>query len=105
MRALSLSGAAAVLLVPAAISLSGPTVAQPVPCAGRDEMLGRLSDEYAESVVARGLTNNGTLLEVTATADGRTWTIVLTAPEGSACLVAAGEAWQAVEPRPRGESM
>lgn len=105
MRALSLFCAAMTVLVPAAISGSGPAVAQQVPCAARHEILGRLSEEFAESVVARGLTNDGTLLEVTATADGRSWTIVLTAPGGSACLVAAGEAWQTVAPRPRGESM
>lgn len=91
-----LSAPFAALTFSAAISIPGSTFAQSAACADRDRILERLASDYAESVVARGLTNAGTLLEVTATQDGETWTIVVTAPDGPACLVAAGEAWQPV---------
>ena len=94
-----------IMVIFAAISFSGSAFAQPVPCAERTEILGRLSADYAESVVAQGLTSQGTLLEVTAASDGATWTALVTVPDGPTCLVAAGEGWQAVAPRPSGKSM
>jgi hypothetical protein len=35
----------------------------------------------------------GRLLEVFATGSGSTWTIVMTRPDGTSCVVASGEAW------------
>jgi len=89
----------------AAVGLAASAHARSLPCAAREDVLGRLGREFGEYVVARGLTTSGNLLEIAATADGRTWTIIVSMPEGATCLVAAGEAWQTVEPRARGESM
>lgn len=85
--------------------LASPAHARPLPCAERNDVIGRLGREYGESVVARGLTARGNLLEITAAADGRSWTIIVSTPGGATCLVTAGEAWQAVEPQAPGESM
>jgi len=47
--------------------------------------------------VALGVTNNGGLVEVLSTNEGTTWSIIVTAPDGKSCLVAAGEGWRALE--------
>ncbi len=33
------------------------------------------------------------MVEIYATDDGATWTMVVTTPEGQSCVVASGEAW------------
>ncbi len=69
-----------------------PAAAQ-IACTARGEVAERLAGEYAEAPVAAGLTSSGAVIEVFTRDDGATWTIVLTKPEGTSCLVAAGEAW------------
>ena len=44
--------------------------------------------------MAVGVTNKGALVEVLTSADGGTWTIIVTTPQGMSCLVAAGEGWR-----------
>lgn len=51
---------------------------------------------YGEHPVGRGVTTAGALLEVVATADGSTWTILVTLPSGPTCLVADGAGWEAL---------
>ena len=85
---LALAAVAAFFVVPA------QTAPQ---CNTRDYVLGLLSDKYTESVIALGLANNGNLVEVLATGDGATWSIIITTPQGMSCLVAAGEGWQALK--------
>ena len=36
-------------------------------------------------------------MEVLTSPDGGTWTIIVTTPQGFACLVAAGEGWHPLE--------
>jgi hypothetical protein len=57
-------------------------------------MVAALGERYGEATVGIGLASNGALLELLASADGATWTIIQTAPSGLACLLAAGESWQ-----------
>ncbi len=59
-------------------------------------MLGHLAQKYQEVPVAIGVTNRGGLVEVLTTGDGKTWTIIISTPDGQSCLVAAGEGWRAV---------
>ncbi len=63
----------------------------------RDRVLTHLAEKYGEAPVAVGLTSAGGLVEVLTTDDGRTWTIIVTTPQGISCLVAAGEGWRDVE--------
>lgn len=69
-----------------------PAAAEKV-CSERSTFLDRLSHLYAEKPVALGLLSGGNVLEVLASKDG-SWTILVTRPNGDACIVAAGEAWQ-----------
>lgn len=67
-------------------------------CGHRADVLQELSNRYKEVPVALGLASNGDLLEVFSSNGGATWTIIVTSPDGTSCLVAAGEDWQPTKP-------
>jgi len=83
----------AMLLVAAAL---GPTAAHAAPqiCGARAELLAELTKRYSEAPVAVGLANSGVLVEVLSSDHGSTWTIIVSQPDGTSCLVAAGKEWQ-----------
>ncbi len=85
------------LLLMGAVLISRPASAQSaaagLPRAALVELLG---DGYAEVPVAFGLAKNGGLIEVFASADGATWTMVLSMPNGLSYVVTTGEAWTPV---------
>ncbi len=66
-------------------------------CNDRDKALALLTNKYQEAPVGIGVSNTGKLVELLTTADGRTWTIIETTPDGRTCLVASGEGWRKVE--------
>lgn len=83
-----------------AATLSLPTTAsaaQPVNCGPRNALLKELANKYSEAPVAVGLSNSGALVEVLTSDRGDTWTILVSKPDGTSCLVAAGEEWQALK--------
>ena len=82
------------LALTASLLLASPAASQQPKCDARDRVMSHLATQYDETPVAVGVTNRGTLLEVLSTANGSTWTIVVTMPDGISCLVAAGEGWQ-----------
>jgi len=66
-------------------------------CGPRTALLDKLAKEYREAPTAIGLASTGTLVEVLTSEDGATWTIVVSRPDGTSCLVAAGQEWQALK--------
>ncbi len=73
--------------------------AQPNPsCTDRATALSHLESKYQEAPVAIGLARNGGVIEVLANESGGTWSIILMMPDGTACMVAAGEHWEPVQP-------
>lgn len=62
-------------------------------CTERPDAVADLSSNYAEAPVARGVANNGRVLEVLASRSGKSWSILVTTPGGVACLLATGENW------------
>ncbi len=62
----------------------------------RGEIVDQLAGQYAEAPVAMGLASNGGVIELFTSADGATWTLVLTMPDGLSRMVAAGESWTTV---------
>jgi hypothetical protein len=66
-------------------------------CGKRDDVVAQLSNKYKEAPAAVGLANGGALVEVLTSEDGATWTIVVSSPDGTTCLVAAGQEWQALK--------
>lgn len=65
-------------------------------CVPRAALVEQLRDGHAEQPVAMGLDNSGVVVEVFAATGGKTWTIVVTRPNGLACLMAAGQGWETV---------
>ncbi len=82
----------------ALIAASADGAAQQSPCNQRDKVLGHLAQKYQELPVAVGVTNRGALVEVLSTEDGKTWTIIISSPDGQACMVASGEGWRGLPP-------
>lgn len=62
-------------------------------CGDRERIVSRLADKYGETRQSMGLNHNNGVLEVFASDETGTWTIILTMPTGMACLLAAGESW------------
>ena len=93
-----LAGCAAhdkVLVEPAAV----PRTAEPStqPCDLHEKVTAHLAKKYGEAVTALGVSNYGALVEVLANLETGTWTIIVTAPGGPACLVGAGEGWRTID--------
>ncbi len=59
-------------------------------CAPREAIVERLAAVYAESLTARGLQTGELLLEVWASAETGTFTVLMTSTNGVSCVVAAG---------------
>ena len=72
-------------------------------CGDRERVVAYLEKEWGETQRAFGIAGDRQLLELFAS-EGGSWTILLTSPRGSTCLMAAGRAFQAVEPEvPKGD--
>lgn len=84
------------LLAVAIFAGAAPAGANGLPphCAKRGDLYQQLAQRFQEAPVARGLANNGALVEVFSAPDGGTWTVTITMPNGVACMVAAGDDWE-----------
>ena len=65
-------------------------------CAERSVVLNELGARYHETRHAMGLAGNSTMMELFASAETGTWTLTVTAPDGTTCLVASGDGFQSV---------
>lgn len=88
-------------LAAAAIGLTatfgGATTAeaqQTTNCALRDAVIDILAEGYGESRQSMGLGANNSVVEVFASEATGSWTITVTSPNGIACLVASGQAYE-----------
>ena len=84
----------AVSAMPVAAASPAATASGLPPCGSRPEILKQLSSRFKEAPVALGLAKDGSVVEVLTTDDGETWTILVSQPNGSSCLVAIGEGWE-----------
>jgi hypothetical protein len=87
----------AALLFTVALGVPMTAMAAPANCGPRSELLKALAKQYKEAPTAVGLSNTGALVEVLTSDRGSTWTILVSKPDGTSCLVAAGEEWQALK--------
>ena len=101
-RFLSFAGA---LLVAASAVAADPSASQSPntnapnqECSKRSDILRHLSHRFSEAPVAMGVATNGGLLEVLTSNSGSSWTIIVTMPDGTACMVAAGQSWENLPP-------
>jgi len=56
-------------------------------------MVVKLKKKYGESERGMGLSGTEVLIEVWSSEKTGTWTIVMTRPNGIACVMAAGDSW------------
>ena len=91
---------AAVLSLTLQLGAGTTATAQSV-CMAHAEVEKQLGTNYAESPVALGLASNGSVFEIFSTAHGTSWTMVITLPNGTSCLLAEGEAWENVPKVPK----
>ena len=77
---------------------SGPAAAQSL-CGQRADMLNGLDGAYTEAPSAMGLSNGGGVVEILTSPKGKTWTIIVTLPNGTSCLIVAGENWERQDER------
>jgi hypothetical protein len=94
-------------LVTAASALAGqpvetqPNIQQTTPpqapqrtCLSHDSAGAKLRQEFGEKVLGRGVSNDGTLLEIFMAQKDGTFTVIKTTPDGTSCVVDFGEGWQ-----------
>jgi hypothetical protein len=74
-------------------------------CGKRETIIQSLGGKYNEVSVAIGLANTGSMIEVLSSPSGDTWTIIQTFPNGTTCLIAAGEYWEAIKPILKGDEL
>jgi len=77
-------------------------VPQQVPCGERTAMLGHLAEKYGETAIGIGLSEEGNAVELLISKDGKSWSILLTSPDGKSCLVSSGAHWQRAKQAPTG---
>lgn len=59
----------------------------------RTQLVRLLEQRYGESSVSAGIAQNGGVVELLTSADGSTWTLLITRPDGSTQVIATGESW------------
>jgi hypothetical protein len=91
--------------VPTAVAAAPQDIPGGPVCGARGEIGAALADGYGEARAGLGLAGNGAVVELFRSAEGETFTIIMTAPSGWTCLLAAGEDWEAVPPPPAGRAM
>lgn len=74
-------------------ALAGPLAAQsaPGPCRERDFFVEQLTDTYEEEPVAGGLQSDTALVEIWASRETGTFTILVTGANGRSCVVFTGD--------------
>ncbi len=63
-------------------------------CELRDKLIKKLEEKLGERPIGMGVNTVGTLVEVSASEDGRTWSIIGTRPNGWSCVVTSGKEWR-----------
>ncbi len=74
------------------LQTAGPVQAQPV-CMPRDDLREELQKQFSEAPTAGAIANNGALVQLFANRDRSSWTLVMTRPGGTSCVLVAGEDW------------
>ena len=73
---------------------ASPTEAQHMPCAPRSIVVEELKTGYGEGPAGFGIQTSGQLIEIWAAPETGTWTVLMSLPNGSACVIASGTDWQ-----------
>lgn len=71
-----------------------PAEAQSRPCAERAVVIERLETRLGQTRQSMGFNRANGVVEVFASDETGTWTILVTTPTGQSCLIASGEMWE-----------
>lgn len=63
-------------------------------CAPRADVIKRLSEGYGETRKGIGIAGQGAVMELFASDETGSWTITVTLPDGTTCLVASGQSYE-----------
>ena len=74
-------------------------------CGERDQIVDTLTGRMGETAQSWGMGPNNRIVEVFASEETGSWTITITAPDGTTCLVAAGQYWENLMPIPTGDAL
>lgn len=72
-------------------------------CAPREGVLAALSQKYGETRRGIGMAGDAQMMELFASDETGSWTITVTLPDGTTCLVATGQSYESLTedlPRP-----
>ena len=72
--------------------------AQTTNCAARDTVVQKLETGYGETFGGGGLQNASRIFEVWFSEEKGTWTILMTRPDGTSCIMASGTNWREALP-------
>lgn len=90
---ISLKKTAPLAAVALAAALGAPAEAQMV-CGERNSIIQQLESKYGETRQSLGLQQGRGVVEIFASEETGSWTILVTDTHGRSCLMAAGEAFQ-----------
>lgn len=87
--------------ISASLFFAAPAHSQDMPdnCTARVNAIENLRDKYQEERVMAGVTNSGAMMELFHSAEGDTWTLVMSNASGVTCFVSAGEGLRFVKPQ------
>lgn len=91
----------ALMNVTAAWAQSGPTTI----CGDRNRIVDHLQSRFGESVRSTGLAGPNRIVEVFASDETGSWTITVTSANGTTCLMASGQYFEAMPPVLQGERL
>lgn len=72
-------------------------------CGQRDQILDQLRSRFGEELRATGLAGPTRIVELFASDTTGSWTITVTSVDGTTCLMASGQNYQATPPQPPGD--
>lgn len=84
------------LLAGLVLLAASPAVAQSPQCGPREAVLEQLTEKFRENRRAIGLGGSGQVMELFASDETGSWTITVTLPNGMTCLMASGQAYEAM---------
>ena len=79
------------------MAAAAPPASAQTPCTDLATMIRTLQDRHGETHQATGLQGSVQLMEMWASEETGTWTILITKPDGKSCIVAAGKSWTPVD--------
>ena len=77
-----------------AVIAAGSSAQAQMVCGERDNIIAQLEKKYGETRRSMGFQRGRGVVEVFASVETGSWTILVTDPRGTSCLMAAGEAFE-----------